>query len=143
MSKSSVITSSHLSSLTLLALITFGASGCATFSVPDEPQENAGEFGPRHFGHSHSPDPGPESAAEGLIAFYQRNMRAPTLPDYGCPFHPSCSEYGRQAYHRYGLVGGTVLTIDRLLIRSHLYADDYYPIHCDDDRCPRRYDPVP
>lgn len=127
----------------LLALAALGTSGCTTFSVPGTAHEDARNFGPRHFGHAHEPERQPDSMADGLIAFYQRNMRAPTLPGHGCPFHPSCSEYGREAYRRYGVLGGTVLTVDRLLIRSHVYSDDYYPTHCDGDRCPRRYDPVP
>jgi hypothetical protein len=128
----------------LVCLLTL-SGGCATYDAPVD-ERSTRSFGPAQFGHDHRSVRTHDSAdgvAEGLIVFYQRHMRAPTMPGHGCPFHPSCSEYARHAYQRYGIFGGTVLSFDRLLIRSHLYSDDYYPTHCDEDRCPRRHDPVP
>ena len=34
--------------------------------------------------------------------------------DTSCPFQPSCSEYGRLAYHRHGFWKATVRTVGRL-----------------------------
>jgi len=80
-------------------------------------------------------------AADGLIAIYQRYLRAPTLPGAGCRFHPSCSVYARQAVRRYGVLG-LVLAFDRLILRAHGFSDDAYLSDCVQGR-PRRHDPIP
>ncbi|MBP7058690.1 membrane protein insertion efficiency factor YidD [Candidatus Gracilibacteria bacterium] len=56
-----------------------------------------------------------------LIKAYQKTLS----PDHGflkiffrygyCRFNPSCSEYGRQALEKYGLIRGIPLTIWRVL----------------------------
>ena len=69
----------------------------------------------------------PRNILIGLIRGYQRFI-SPALPP-SCRFHPSCSEYTRQALARHGAVRGTWLGIRRLL-RCH-------PFH------PGGYDPVP
>ncbi|HIS40545.1 MAG TPA: membrane protein insertion efficiency factor YidD [Candidatus Aphodovivens avistercoris] len=62
-----------------------------------------------------------------LIRFYQAVI-SPLFPSC-CRFVPTCSEYGRIAFERYGFRKGFVLTAKRIL------------------RCrpggPRGYDPVP
>lgn len=71
----------------------------------------------------------------GLIRLYQRTLsfdHGPLrhlFPHGYCRFHPTCSEYGYQAYARYGILKGTVLTAKRVL-KCH-------PFH------PPGLDPVP
>lgn len=57
-----------------------------------------------------------------LIRFYQIIV-SPMLqgffgPNCGCRFHPTCSEYGRLAFMRYGLIKGFLLIGYRIL-RCH------------------------
>lgn len=49
--------------------------------------------------HTISPDHGPLS---------------PLFPDGFCRFYPSCSEYGKRAYHKHGVIKGTLLTTYRI-----------------------------
>ncbi len=72
------------------------------------------------------PGPGARAAAAALSA-YKRYV-SPLLPP-ACRFHPTCSEYAREAILRHGLPRGTWLTIRRLA-RCH-------PFH------PGGFDPVP
>lgn len=62
-----------------------------------------------------------------LIRVYQKVI-SPLLPP-ACRFHPSCSEYTRQAIEKFGVAKGSWLGIKRLS-RCH-------PWH------PGGYDPVP
>jgi putative membrane protein insertion efficiency factor len=52
------------------------------------------------------------TAALLLITLYQRFV--PTSLRSGCRFHPTCSEYARQAIERHGLVRGIGLALHRL-----------------------------
>lgn len=65
--------------------------------------------------------------AAALLAAYKRFV-SPLLPP-ACRFHPTCSEYAREAILRYGLLKGAWLTTRRLS-RCH-------PFH------PGGLDPVP
>ncbi len=69
----------------------------------------------------------PRNILIGLIRGYQRFV-SPALPA-SCRFHPSCSEYTRQAVARHGALRGTWLGTKRLL-RCHPFN-------------PGGYDPVP
>jgi putative component of membrane protein insertase Oxa1/YidC/SpoIIIJ protein YidD len=71
----------------------------------------------------------PHGVLEALVAWYQRDGRAPEMPGVGCPFAPTCSVYARTALRRYGPVA-VVLIVDRLIVREHLIAGDYYPTRC-------------
>jgi putative membrane protein insertion efficiency factor len=62
-----------------------------------------------------------------LIGFYQR--RISPYKGRTCRFHPTCSEYTRQAIVKYGVIRGSFLGIKRIF-RCH-------PFH------PGGYDPVP
>jgi len=48
----------------------------------------------------------------GLIKFYQKAI-SPFKPP-SCRFYPTCSEYGLEAYKRFGFFKGSYLTIKRL-----------------------------
>ena len=62
--------------------------------------------------------------AKGIFFIYQEGV-GPTKGSR-CAMTPSCSEYGRLAYKRYGILKGTLETFDRL----HRCGHDlhYYPI---------------
>jgi putative membrane protein insertion efficiency factor len=55
----------------------------------------------------------PSNAAAALIRLYQMTI-SPALGGR-CRFYPSCSEYSRQAFLKYGLFKGFYLTIWRLV----------------------------
>ncbi|MCK4246358.1 membrane protein insertion efficiency factor YidD [Candidatus Bipolaricaulota bacterium] len=61
------------------------------------------------------------------IVLYQRCLS----PVFGgrCRFYPTCSQYGKEAIHKYGSVKGSYLVLRRIL-RCH-------PFH------PGGYDPLP
>lgn len=69
----------------------------------------------------------PSKIAIGLISFY-RSVISPLTPS-SCRFIPTCSEYGIEAFRRFGFFKGIKLTVSRIL------------------RCrpggPYGYDPVP
>lgn len=48
----------------------------------------------------------------GLIKFYQKAI-SPFKPP-SCRFYPTCSEYGLEAFKRFGLIKGFYLTIKRI-----------------------------
>jgi len=55
-----------------------------------------------------------------LVRFYQLAISPLLTPS--CRFHPSCSEYARQALTRFGAVEGTRLAVLRLL-RCHPWGE--------------------
>lgn len=65
----------------------------------------------------------PRLAAIGLIRFYQYFI-SPFWPGV-CRYGPSCSEYGREAIERHGLLRGGWLTLRRLL-RCHPWGGSGY-----------------
>jgi len=62
-------------------------------------------------------------AAIGLIRFYQYFI-SPFWPGV-CRYGPSCSEYGREAFERHGLLRGGWLTLRRIL-RCHPWGGSGY-----------------
>jgi uncharacterized protein len=79
---------------------------------------------------SHSTTPTMPLARRPFVAFirlYQRVV-SPLLPP-SCRFHPTCSEYTRQAIVRHGVIKGIALGIVRL--------SKCHPFH------PGGFDPVP
>lgn len=74
-----------------------------------------------------SPLAWPQATVLLAIRGYQKVL-SPLNPPV-CRFHPSCSEYARQAVERYGAVRGGWLAVRRL-VRCH-------PFH------PGGYDPIP
>ncbi|GAB3066541.1 membrane protein insertion efficiency factor YidD [Virgibacillus ainsalahensis] len=48
----------------------------------------------------------------GLIKFYRKAISPLTLPS--CRFFPTCSEYGLEAFRRFGALKGGYLTIKRI-----------------------------
>jgi len=68
----------------------------------------------------------PRTAAVALLRGYKRFV-SPLLPA-ACRFHPSCSEYCRQAIEKHGLIKGSLMGVKRLA-RCH-------PFH------PGGFDPV-
>lgn len=48
----------------------------------------------------------------GLIKFYQKAI-SPFKPP-SCRFYPTCSEYGLEAFKRFGFIKGFYLTIKRI-----------------------------
>ncbi|KAF8395136.1 hypothetical protein HHK36_019077 [Tetracentron sinense] len=51
-------------------------------------------------------------AALSMLKFYKREI-SPLLPN-SCRYVPTCSEYSMEAYKRYGVMKGTILTAWRL-----------------------------
>lgn len=54
-----------------------------------------------------------KQALIGLIKTYQY-IASPWIGQH-CRFHPSCSQYAREALERFGVIKGCYLTIKRLL----------------------------
>lgn len=78
-------------------------------------------------------------AGKGLVLGIRAYQEVLSSQDVSsCNFTPSCSRYGQAAVSRYGILGGLVLTSDRLQ-RCHPGASGYYP---HDHRTGRGYDPV-
>jgi putative component of membrane protein insertase Oxa1/YidC/SpoIIIJ protein YidD len=51
-----------------------------------------------------------------LIDFYQGPLNHCSAVRYGeCPMYPSCSEYAKQAFQKYGVFVGTMIAADRLM----------------------------
>lgn len=48
----------------------------------------------------------------GIIKFYQKAI-SPLKPP-SCRFYPTCSEYGLEAYRRFGFLKGSYLTVKRI-----------------------------
>ena len=78
-----------------------------------------------------------EMAGLTLLRLYQVVLSSQDGPR--CMFHPSCSEYAKQALIMHGAVAGTLLAIDRYL-RCNGVDRDLYPY---DPTLRKLLDPVP
>lgn len=65
------------------------------------------------------------TVALAMLNFYKKEI-SPFLPGR-CRFVPSCSEYSMQAYKKYGVVKGTILTAWRLLRCNPLGPSGFDP----------------
>jgi len=65
----------------------------------------------------------PKDPAGAALDFYQHYLSS--LRHVHCPFHPSCSEYARQAISQYGLFSGSARAADRL-VRCNSSAGRFY-----------------
>ncbi len=61
-----------------------------------------------------------------LIEMYQK-LVAPALPG-SCRFHPTCSEYAKQAILRKGLLRGSWMAVLRVLRCNPLFPGGYDPV---------------
>ncbi|HIE09576.1 MAG TPA: membrane protein insertion efficiency factor YidD [Armatimonadetes bacterium] len=61
-----------------------------------------------------------------LLELYQRYL-SPLKPPM-CRFYPSCSEYAKQAFLKYGLLKGGALAIWRLLRCNPFSKGGYDPV---------------
>ncbi|MFW6246228.1 MAG: membrane protein insertion efficiency factor YidD [Tangfeifania sp.] len=58
-----------------------------------------------------------------------------------CLFHPSCSDFSKQAVQEFGLIKGTFLSLDRLSRCNRIAATDLNPAKIDSEMH-RFHDPV-
>ena len=58
-----------------------------------------------------------------LINFYQKQISPMTRPH--CRFIPTCSEYSKQAFTKYGFIKGFYLSLKRIL-RCHPFGKSGY-----------------
>ncbi|XVE76378.1 hypothetical protein DITRI_Ditri12bG0167700 [Diplodiscus trichospermus] len=73
-------------------------------------------------------------AALSMLKFYKREI-SPILPK-SCRFVPTCSEYSMEAYKKYGVVKGTVLTAWRLCRCNPLGGSGFDPPRWFDEEKP-------
>ncbi|XP_042490036.1 UPF0161 protein At3g09310 [Macadamia integrifolia] len=73
-------------------------------------------------------------AALCTLRFYKREI-SPVLPN-SCRYVPTCSEYSMEAYKRYGVVKGTILTAWRLCRCNPLGGSGFDPPRWFDERSP-------
>ncbi|PIA54725.1 hypothetical protein AQUCO_00900953v1 [Aquilegia coerulea] len=64
-------------------------------------------------------------AALSMLKFYKREI-SPLMPN-SCRYVPTCSEYSMEAYKRYGVVKGTILTGWRLCRCNPLGGSGFDP----------------
>ena len=53
----------------------------------------------------------------GAIRLYQRHLSP--LKSFKCPSYPTCSRYALDSIQDYGVLRGTLMTLDRLFIREN------------------------
>lgn len=71
-----------------------------------------------------------------MISFYQKHI-SPLYHALGhsifgstfaCRFTPTCSEYSRQSFARYGIIQGTKLSLNRILRCNPLFKGGFDPV---------------
>lgn len=75
----------------------------------------------------------------GGIKFYQKFV-SPSQGDV-CNFSPSCSNFGKEAIMKYGVLWGSLMAADRLM-RCHPGAFNYYDSYYSGIKDYKVYDPV-
>jgi putative component of membrane protein insertase Oxa1/YidC/SpoIIIJ protein YidD len=75
----------------------------------------------------------------GSLYVYQNNFSQHLSAS--CLYHPSCSDFGKQAVQEFGLIKGTFLSIDRLNRCNRIAATDLNPADIDSE-IHRFHDPV-
>ncbi|KAL5742740.1 hypothetical protein ACOSP7_029472 [Xanthoceras sorbifolium] len=73
-------------------------------------------------------------AALSVLTFYKREI-SPLLPK-SCRYVPTCSEYSMEAYKKYGVVKGTILTTWRLCRCNPLGGSGFDPPRWFDEESP-------
>ena len=67
-------------------------------------------------GGSGDPGTGNNGFYDGVVGVYTESLNhLSAVRRGGCPMHPSCAQYSRQAVERHGFIVGWVMTMDRLL----------------------------
>ncbi|MFC7060337.1 membrane protein insertion efficiency factor YidD [Halobacillus seohaensis] len=61
-----------------------------------------------------------------IISFYRKVISPMTPPS--CRFQPTCSEYGLEAFKRFGFVKGIYLTIKRVLKCHPFHKGGFDPV---------------
>ncbi|MCD8037763.1 MAG: membrane protein insertion efficiency factor YidD [Lachnospiraceae bacterium] len=61
-----------------------------------------------------------------LILFYRKYLSP--LKSTKCPYCPSCSQYGLEAFERFGFIRGALLTIWRILRCNPFSKGGYDPV---------------
>lgn len=72
--------------------------------------------------------------ALSMLSFYKREI-SPLMPR-SCRYVPTCSEYSMQAYKKYGVVKGTILTAWRLCRCNPLGGSGFDPPRWFDEESP-------
>lgn len=62
-----------------------------------------------------------------VITGYQY-LVSPVFPRVCC-FHPTCSEYAKEAFLQYGMLKGLFLSLKRVLRCNPFHAGGYDPVH--------------
>ncbi|HYF02801.1 MAG TPA: membrane protein insertion efficiency factor YidD [Patescibacteria group bacterium] len=62
----------------------------------------------------------------GIITLYQR-LLSPLLPA-SCRFHPTCSQYAKEALSRHGIIKGGWLSLKRILRCHPFHAGGFDPV---------------
>ncbi|MDZ7776053.1 MAG: membrane protein insertion efficiency factor YidD [Bacteroidales bacterium] len=61
----------------------------------------------------------------GLLYLYQSILSQQISAE--CLFHPSCSQFGKNAIREFGLLKGVALTADRITRCNRIAAHDIHP----------------
>ncbi len=72
-----------------------------------------------------------------LIDWYKKNLSP--MKTFICPYHPTCSQYTKQAIQRYGFLKGCIMGCDRLMRCNH---DPWLYPQVKAEGELKRYDPV-
>ncbi|MDM5334831.1 membrane protein insertion efficiency factor YidD [Ureibacillus composti] len=61
-----------------------------------------------------------------LIKFYRKFISPVTPPS--CRFHPTCSQYGLEAFQKHGAIKGVILTTIRILKCQPFHPGGFDPV---------------